>query len=94
MHFAPHFDPFEYMLVKLFDCEARDHYDNPNPVVKILLPKMNYPAAQRWEVICRAYQGLFELVAPMLFEKYVDFIDIYAGVREEEREGIYRVGVR
>jgi len=34
--------------------------------------------------------GLFQLVAPMLFDKYVDFIDVYAGVREDERELIFR----
>ena len=35
--------------------------------------------------------GLFKLVAPMLFDKYVDFIDVYAEIREEEREEIYRL---
>ena len=27
---------------------------------------------------------------PMLFDKYVDFIDLYAGVQDEEREELYR----
>jgi hypothetical protein len=26
----------------------------------------------------------------MMFDKYVDFIDVYAGVREDEREAIFR----
>lgn len=81
---------FEYVLVKLFDYKARDYYDHPNPVVKILLPKMDYEPEERTEVIRQAYRGLFELVAPMLFDKYVDFIDVYAGVREDEREAIFR----
>ena len=33
---------FEYMFFKLFDFNARDYYNIKNPVVKILLPKMNY----------------------------------------------------
>jgi hypothetical protein len=26
----------------------------------------------------------------MMFDKYVDFIDVYAGIREDEREAIFR----
>jgi hypothetical protein len=112
-----------WLVVKLFDYKARDYYDHPNPVVKILLPKMDYTAnrhnftfliphpnppplgegvyekrrlcrfavyepEERTEVIRQAYRGLFELVAPMLFDKYVDFIDVYAEIREDEREAI------
>lgn len=80
---------FEYVLIKLFDYQARDYYDHPNPVVKILLPKMNYKAADRTEVIMQAYRGLYDLVAPMLFYKYLDFIDVYANVREDERDAIF-----
>ena len=77
-----------WLVVKLFDYKARDYYDHPNPVVKILLPKMDYEPEERTEVIRQAYRGLFELVAPMLFDKYVDFIDVYAEIREDEREAI------
>ena len=42
------------------------------------------------EVIRQTYRGLFELTAPMMFDKYVDFIDVYAGIREDEREAIFR----
>ncbi|CAN2042290.1 hypothetical protein GMMP15_740041 [Candidatus Magnetomoraceae bacterium gMMP-15] len=41
------------------------------------------------ELIEQAYIGLFELVSPMLFDKYTDFIDVYAEIREEEKEIIY-----
>jgi hypothetical protein len=61
-----------------------------NPVVKILMPRMNYAPEERLEVIRQAYRGLFELTAPMMFDKYVDFIDVYAGIREDEREAIFR----
>lgn len=80
---------FEYIFIKLFDFNARDYYTSQNPVVKILLPKMNYLPEERWEVIRQAYIGLFQLVSLSLFEKYMDFIDVYAEVRPEERETIY-----
>jgi hypothetical protein len=69
---------------------AEDYYDHPNPVVKILLPKMDYEPGKRAEMIRQAYKGLYELVAPMLFDKYVDFIDRYAEIQEDEREALYR----
>lgn len=81
---------FEYVFIKLFDFHARDYYHNSNPVVKILLPKMNYDPHERWEVIRQAYIGLFQFATPMLFEKYADFIDVYAEVREEEREQLHQ----
>jgi len=80
---------FEYMFFKLFDFNARDYYNIKNPVVKILLPKMNYKKDERIEVIRQAYSGLFQLASRMLFDKYVDFIDVYAEVSEEEQESLY-----
>ncbi len=81
---------FRYLFVKLFDFNARDYYNVANPVVKILLPKMNYAPEERWEVIRQAYIGLFQLVSAALFTKYVDFIDVYAEISDEEREILYQ----
>ncbi len=81
---------FEYEFVKLFDFKARDYYNIDNPVVKILLPKMDFKPEDRIEVIRQAYQGLFRLASAVLFDKYLDFIDAYAGVGPEEQEAIYR----
>ncbi|MDL1964667.1 MAG: hypothetical protein LWW98_10140 [Deltaproteobacteria bacterium] len=80
---------FEYAFFKLFDFNARDYYNINNPVVKILLPKMNYKKDERMEVIRHAYSGLFQLASRMLFDKYVDFIDVYAEVSEEEQKSLY-----
>ena len=80
---------FKYIFFKLFDFNARDYYNINNPVVKILLPKMNYKKDERIEVIKQAYSGLFQLASRMLFDKYVDFIDVYAEVSEEEQEKLY-----
>jgi predicted transposase YdaD len=79
---------FEYVLIKLFDLNARDYYHSSNPLIKILLPKMNYEPEERAEVIRQALLGLYRLAAPMLFDKYSDFIDVYAEIREDERESI------
>jgi len=80
---------FEYLFFKLFDFNARDYYNINNPVVKILLPKMNYKKDERIEVIRQAYSGLFQLASSGLFDKYVDFIDVYAEVSEQEQENLY-----
>ncbi len=79
---------FEYVFVKLFDFQARYYFTIQNPVVKILLPKMQYAPEERWEVIRQAYIGLYHLVSYVLFEKYTDFIDKYAEVYEDERRFI------
>ena len=80
---------FEYVFFKLFDFNARDYYNINNPVVKILLPKMNYKKDERIEVIRHAYSGLFQLASRMLFDKYVDFIDVYAQISEQEQKSLY-----
>ncbi|ACN15613.1 conserved hypothetical protein [Desulforapulum autotrophicum HRM2] len=80
---------FEYVFHKLFDLNARDYYNVDNPVVKILLPKMHYKKEDRIEVIRQAYAGLFQLVSSGLFDKYVDFIDTYAEIEDQEQLNLY-----
>ncbi len=80
---------FEYVYHKLFDLRARDYYAVRNPVVKILLPKMQYDPSERLEVIRQAYTGLYQLVSAALFSKYLHFIDTYADVAPEEQQLIY-----
>ena len=81
---------FEYILIKLFDFNARDYYHSNNPLVRILLPKMNYAPKERGKLIREAYKGLYQLTSPALFEKYTEFIDMYAEIREDEREILYQ----
>jgi len=50
---------------------------------------MNYKKDERIEVIRHAYSGLFQLASRMLFDKYVDFIDVYAEVSEQEQKSLY-----
>ena len=81
---------FEYLFIKLFDFKAREYYNVNNPVVKILLPKMSYEKNERIEVIRQAYVGLYQLASNILFDKYVDFIDVYAKINPEEQDALYR----
>jgi len=79
---------FEYVFIKLFDYRARDYFHVPNPLVKILLPKMNYEKHERWEVIRQAYLGLYALVSTKLFDKYSYFIDTYSEIDDDEKKNI------
>ena len=82
---------FEYVFHKLFDLNARDYYNMDNPVVKILLPKMKYDKHERIEVIRQAYKGLFQLATRGLFDKYVDFIDVYSEISDQEQQQLYEI---
>ena len=81
---------FEYVFVRLFDLRAKDHYNSTNPLVRILLPKMRYEESERGEVFHKALKGLFDLTTLALFEKYVDFIDLYSKIPEPERLEVFR----
>ena len=50
---------------------------------------MNYKKDERIEVIRHAHAGLFQLASRMLFDKYVDFIDVYAQISEQEQKSLY-----
>ncbi|SMP83430.1 protein of unknown function, partial [Desulfonatronum zhilinae] len=80
---------FEYVHLKLFALHAKDYYNVNNPVAKILIPKMQYPPSERLAVLRHAYLGLFQLASRAHFEKYVDFIDVYAEVQPEEQKALY-----
>jgi hypothetical protein len=81
---------FEYLFFKLFDFKASEYYNVKNPVVKILLPKMSYEKSERIEVIRQAYVGLYQLASNVLFDKYVDFIDVYAKISPQEQDTLYQ----
>ena len=74
----------------MFDLKAKDHYNSVNPLIRILLPKMNYSDSERGMVFRKALTGLYQLTSAVMFEKYTEFIDAYSGIPDEEREAIYR----
>ena len=77
---------FEYMACKLAEMPAERWLDSDNVVARVNLPNMRSPRERRVEVYARAVRGLLELEPDHhRREKYVDFIDIYAGLTDNER---------
>ena len=77
---------FDYVSCKLADLPAERWMDSDNVVARVNLPNMRYPAERRVDVYAAAMRGLLELEAdPERRAKYVDFIDIYAGLTDNER---------
>jgi len=50
---------------------------------------MKYEKHERIEVIRQAYKGLFQLASRGLFDKYVDFIDVYSEISDQEEQQLY-----
>ena len=78
--------PFDYLACALGDLPAERWMDSDNLVARVNLPNMRYPAEHRVDVYASAMRGLLELEAdPDRRAKYVDFIDIYAALTDNER---------
>jgi hypothetical protein len=81
---------FRYLACALFQTSARRFFDSPNLVARLNLPNMVYEAAEKVEVYAQAVRGLLELEPhPEKRLKYLDFIDIYADLDDNERD-LYR----
>ena len=77
---------FDYPTCALGELPAERWMDSDNVVARINLPNMRYPAERKVEVYAAAVRGLLELEPdPDRRAKYVDFIDIYAGLTDNER---------
>ena len=77
---------FEYLVCALGDMPAERWMDSDNLVARVNLPNMRCPADRRVDVYASAMRGLLDLEAdPHRRAKYVDFIDIYAGLTDNER---------
>ena len=65
---------------------AADWLDSSNLVARLNLPNMRAPANSRVDVYASAVRGLLDLERdPNQREKYIDFIDIYAELSDNER---------
>ena len=79
-----------YLSFRFIHCElARlpaEHYlDSNNIVARLNLPNMWHPRERRVEVYARALEGLVSLESDWNKQrKYVEFIDAYADLREDE----------
>jgi len=77
---------FHYLACPLFELPARDYLDSPNLVARLNLPNMAYAPDEKVEVYAKAVRGLIDLESdPERRIKYLDFIDIYAALDENER---------
>ncbi len=80
----------EYLSFRFIHCElarlaAADHLDSGNIVARLNLPNMAHPRERRLDIFDRAVQGLVTLEADWNKQmKYLDFIDAYADLSEEE----------
>ncbi|WPL17908.1 hypothetical protein Thiowin_02951 [Thiorhodovibrio winogradskyi] len=77
---------FHYLAYAFGSQNAKDHLDSPNLIARLNLPNMRYSPADRVHVYARAVQGLLALESDTERQiKYLDFIDIYTQLSEEER---------
>ncbi|WP_313054175.1 DUF4351 domain-containing protein [Pseudomonas lopnurensis] len=81
---------FRYLRCLLAQTPAADHLDSRNLVARLNLPNMQWPAEQKLDIYAHAIRGLLELEPdPNRQVKYLDFIDIYTALDENERR-LYR----
>ncbi len=81
---------FRYLRCLLAAMPAEDHLDSDNLVARLNLPNMCWPQSHKLEIYAQAVRGLLELEPdPERQLKYIDFIDIYSALDDNERR-IYR----
>ena len=77
---------FHFLAYALSRIPAREHFDSANLVARLNLPNMAYAPEDKLEVYAHAMRGLTTLEPdPERRLKYLDFIDIYAALDENER---------
>ena len=77
---------FHYLKCELATLAAEKHWDSPNLVARVNLPNMHWSPQRKVEVYARAIRGLLQLEPdPNRQGKYVDFIDSYAALSDNER---------
>jgi hypothetical protein len=77
---------FHCLDCAFFALHAREHLDSRNLVARLNLPNMAFAPEDKLEVYASAVRGLREFEPdPERRLKYLDFIDIYAALDENER---------
>ncbi|MBN2701525.1 MAG: DUF4351 domain-containing protein [Methylothermaceae bacterium] len=77
---------FRYLACDLADIPYELHRDSGNIVARLNLPNMRYDPQRRVEVFAHAVRGLTLLEPdPEKQIKYLEFIDIYTGLDDNER---------
>ena len=78
---------FHYIRCALSELEAEDYWDSNNLIARLCLSLMRWNQSQKLEVYARATRGLSTLESdPEKQLKYLDFIDIYTALDDNEME--------
>ena len=78
---------FHYVRCALQEWHAEDHWESNNLIARLCLNLMQWKAEQKLEVYARAVRGLSTLEPdPEKQLKYIDFIDIYSALDDNEME--------
>ena len=76
---------FRYLACDLKRLSASDYKDSNNIIARLNLPNMHYPKQERLEIYLAAQLGLLQIEPnPNKQRKYIDFIDYYADLSEQE----------
>ena len=76
---------FDYLACRLDEMDATGWLDSDNPVARVNLPNLRIPANRRVEVYAQAVRGLLTLEPDVdKRSKYLEFIDIYAALTDNE----------
>jgi hypothetical protein len=76
---------FRFVYCELARLPAEHYLDSGNIVARLNLPNMRHPREQRLKVYARAVEGLVDLEPDWNKQrKYIDFIDAYADLDEDE----------
>lgn len=77
---------FHYLRCLLATTPAADHLHSDNLVARLNLPNMHWPVERKVEIYAQAIRGLLQLEPdPEKQLKYIDFIDIYTALDDNER---------
>ena len=76
---------FRYLACDLKRLSASDYKDSNNIIARLNLPNMHYPKQDRLRIYAAAQIGLIQIEPnPNKQRKYIDFIDYYADLSEQE----------
>lgn len=82
---------FSYLHTELSRLPAKQFFGSQNIVARLNLPNMNWADKDKIEVYASAIQGLFALESSVEKQlKYIDFVDIYSELNEDERKAYQR----
>jgi hypothetical protein len=87
-----HYLTFHYLDCALAELPFERYRESDNIVARLNLPNMAYPPERKLEVYAQAMRGLLTLESdPERQLKYVDFIDLYAALDDDERRRYSRM---